>query len=34
MLNALWFNLSAVMSQGVDFSPRSVSTRLAVGAWW
>jgi hypothetical protein len=34
ILNTLWFNLAAVMQQGVDIAPRSVSGRLVASAWW
>ena len=34
VLNTLWFNLAALMQQGVDIAPRAVSGRLAASAWW
>lgn len=34
ILNTLWFNLAAVMQQGVDIAPRCVSGRVVASAWW
>jgi glutamate receptor, ionotropic, invertebrate len=32
--NTLWFNLAALMQQGVDIAPKSVSGRVVASAWW
>ncbi|XP_076468083.1 glutamate receptor 2-like [Babylonia areolata] len=32
--NTLWFSLGALMQQGSDISPRSVSGRVIGSAWW
>ncbi|OWF38062.1 Glutamate receptor 4 [Mizuhopecten yessoensis] len=34
MLNSLWSNLGALMMQGSDIFPRSLSGRTAESAWW
>ncbi|XP_069128791.1 glutamate receptor 4-like [Argopecten irradians] len=34
MLNSLWSNLGALMMQGSDIFPRSISGRTAESAWW
>ncbi|KAJ8298212.1 hypothetical protein KUTeg_024743 [Tegillarca granosa] len=33
-LNALWSSLGALMQQGSDIFPRSISGRIAESAWW
>ncbi|XP_041360322.1 glutamate receptor 3-like isoform X2 [Gigantopelta aegis] len=32
--NTMWFSLGALMQQGSDISPRSVSGRIIGSAWW
>ncbi|KAH9509952.1 hypothetical protein Btru_044705 [Bulinus truncatus] len=32
--NTLWFSLGALMQQGSDISPRSISGRVIGSAWW
>ncbi|KAL8603428.1 hypothetical protein ACOMHN_053095 [Nucella lapillus] len=32
--NTLWFALGALMQQGSDISPRSISGRVVGAAWW
>ncbi|CAL4083950.1 unnamed protein product, partial [Meganyctiphanes norvegica] len=34
MYNSLWFALSALMQQGVDLCPRSISGRIVGSVWW
>uniref|UniRef100_H2ZEN8 Glutamate receptor n=1 Tax=Ciona savignyi TaxID=51511 RepID=H2ZEN8_CIOSA len=34
ILNSLWFGFGALMQQGTEVSPRSISTRLLAGVWW
>ncbi|KAI0218530.1 Glutamate receptor 1 [Lamellibrachia satsuma] len=34
ILNSLWFALGAIMQQGCDISPRSMSGRIVGGVWW
>ncbi|XP_049813861.1 glutamate receptor 1-like [Schistocerca nitens] len=34
ILNSLWFALGALMRQGCDVSPRSVSGRIVGSVWW
>ncbi|CAH1778408.1 unnamed protein product [Owenia fusiformis] len=34
MFNSLWFSLGALMQQGSDISPRSISGRIAGSVWW
>ncbi|XP_058805200.1 glutamate receptor 1-like isoform X2 [Phymastichus coffea] len=34
ILNSLWFALGAIMQQGCDISPRSVSGRIVGSVWW
>ncbi|XP_041357415.1 glutamate receptor 2-like [Gigantopelta aegis] len=34
MRNTLWFTLGALMQQGSDISPRSMSGRIVGSAWW
>ncbi|KAI0212673.1 Glutamate receptor 4 [Lamellibrachia satsuma] len=34
VLNSFWFALSAIMRQGCDISPRSMSGRIVGAAWW
>nr|XP_026689799.1 glutamate receptor ionotropic, kainate 2 isoform X2 [Ciona intestinalis] len=33
-LNSMWFGFGALMQQGTEVSPRSISTRLLAGVWW
>ncbi|XP_071786751.1 glutamate receptor 4-like [Asterias amurensis] len=32
--NSLWFSFGALMQQGCDISPRSLSGRIVGGVWW
>nr|CAH7747485.1 unnamed protein product [Callosobruchus chinensis] len=32
--NALWFTMGALMQQGTELAPISISTRAASGVWW
>ncbi|XP_041357984.1 glutamate receptor-like [Gigantopelta aegis] len=32
--NSLWFSLGAIMQQGCDISPRSMSGRIVGSVWW
>lgn len=32
--NAFWFSLCAIMQQGCDISPRSLSGRIVGSVWW
>ncbi|PVD34216.1 hypothetical protein C0Q70_05482, partial [Pomacea canaliculata] len=34
LLNSFWFSMGALMFQGSDSCPRSVSGRIIGGAWW
>ncbi|XP_020297365.1 glutamate receptor 1 isoform X5 [Pseudomyrmex gracilis] len=34
IVNSLWFALAALMQQGCDISPRSISGRIAGSVWW
>ncbi|XP_011495765.1 PREDICTED: glutamate receptor 1 isoform X3 [Ceratosolen solmsi marchali] len=34
ILNSLWFALGAIMQQGGDISPRSISGRIVGSVWW
>lgn len=34
MSNSLWFTIAAVMQQGSDLAPRSLSTRLVAAIWY
>ncbi|XP_014208745.1 glutamate receptor 1 [Copidosoma floridanum] len=34
LLNSLWFSLGAIMQQGTDISPRSISGRIVGCVWW
>lgn len=34
ILNSLWFALGAIMQQGSDISPRSISGRIVGSVWW
>ncbi|KAL7299265.1 hypothetical protein TKK_0007854 [Trichogramma kaykai] len=34
ILNSLWFALGAIMQQGSDLSPRSISGRIVGSVWW
>ncbi|KAK0087576.1 hypothetical protein PV325_000702 [Microctonus aethiopoides] len=34
ILNSMWFSLGALMQQGCDISPRSVSGRIVGCVWW
>ncbi|XP_041463954.1 glutamate receptor 2-like [Lytechinus variegatus] len=34
ILNSLWFALGALMQQGSDILPRSISGRIMGGVWW
>lgn len=34
MRNSFWFTISAVMQQGSDMAPRSLSTRLVAATWY
>ncbi len=34
VMNSLWFALGALMQQGTDLAPRSLSGRIVGGAWW
>ena len=34
LLNSFWFAISALMQQGCDFTPRSLSGRIVGSVWW
>nr|QGW50658.1 ionotropic receptor 16 [Propsilocerus akamusi] len=34
LLNSFWFAIAALMQQGCDFSPRSLSGRIVGSVWW
>lgn len=34
ILNSFWFALGAIMQQGCDISPRSISGRIVGSVWW
>ncbi|XP_041358488.1 glutamate receptor-like isoform X2 [Gigantopelta aegis] len=34
LMNSFWFSMGALMFQGSDLCPRSVSGRIIGGAWW
>ncbi|CAF3759347.1 unnamed protein product [Rotaria sp. Silwood1] len=34
IVNCFWFTIGSLMKQTIDYGPRSLSTRVLIGAWW